>query len=188
MHPGQSKGGEEIFVDNLTINDKRFQPNQEVKFEFSVTNTGSEVLNELTFKDVLPGFVDFVSGPGNFDESTNTLTLNITNLNPGETTKFVMITRVVASNLLPAGQGVVCTVNQASVVFGSEESKDNSQFCIEKEVTTGANIPTTTKGGLPVMDAPPIKETPDTGPGMLSLLGLIPAGLAGFYIRRRASK
>jgi uncharacterized repeat protein (TIGR01451 family) len=172
-----SKGGNEQYVDNLTINNSKFAPGQTIKFELTVTNTGDKTLNELVLKDILPSYITFVSGPGSYDKNSNTLSFNILNLNAGESRKFILVTKANSADQLPNGQGVVCVVNQASVVVGNDESRDNSQFCIEKTVT---------KGGLPVMPAPKMTQTPSTGAESLALFGLIPAALSGVFLRRRS--
>lgn len=178
LHPTQkTKGNTEFFVDNLSINDPKYQPTQNVKFQLIATNTGNETISELTLTDILPDFVDFVSGPGTYDSKTRIITLSIPNLNPDESRKYTIETKARANETLPQGQGIVCVVNQASLISGNDESRDNSQFCIEKK---------TTKGGLPVLSAPGLKQTPATGPEMLGLIGLIPAGLGGLLLRRRS--
>lgn len=181
LHPTQkTKGGIlSTFVDNLSINDPKYSPLQTVGFQLTVTNTGDSTLSEVKVTDIFPAYLNFVAGPGNFDAAARTLTFNIVNLNPNESRKFNIETKVVAPDSLPSGQGVVCVVNQAGALFDNQESKDNSQFCIERKVTA--------KGGLPVVDAPKgMTKTPATGPEMLPLIGLIPAGAAGFYLRRRS--
>lgn len=172
-----TKGGAEAFVDNLSINDPKYIPSQIIKFELSVTNTGTTTLDTLTLTDVLPSYITFVAGSGTYDKDSNTVKFNITNLNAGETRKYIIEGTVANAETLPGDQGITCLVNQASVTYSNDESRDNSQFCIEKTVTT--------KGGLPVMPAPVITETPSTGPG-LALLGLIPAGLGGLILRRKS--
>lgn len=167
------------YVDNLSTNDPKYSPNQTVKFQLTVKNTGNTSLNELTLTDIMPDFVTFVSGPGTFNAASRTLTFKILNLNANETRVFTVEAKVVDSPSLPSGQGAVCVVNQASLIFGSDESKDNSQFCIQ--IPTG-------KGGFPVLGTPAVTQTPATGPEMLPLIGLIPAGLSGLFLRRKASK
>jgi uncharacterized repeat protein (TIGR01451 family) len=174
-----TKGSSGTYVDNLSINDPRFAPNQKVLFELAITNTGNTTLGEITLTDIFPSYVTFVSGPGSYDKNSNTLTLKVVNLNPNETRKYVVEGKINDASNLPGGQGVVCVVNQASATYNNDQSKDNSQFCIEV---------TTTKGGLPVMPAPVITETPATGPEMLPLLSLIPAGIGGLLLRKRSSK
>jgi uncharacterized repeat protein (TIGR01451 family) len=168
-----------IYVDNLSINDSRYAPGQKVLFELSITNTGNTTLSEITLTDIFPSYVTYISGAGSYDKNTNTLTMKVVNLNPNETRKYILEGKINDASNLPNGQGITCVVNQASATYGNDESKDNSQFCIEV---------TSTKGGLPVMPAPIITKTPATGPEMLPLLGLIPAGLGGLFLRKRSSK
>ena len=42
-----------------------------------------------------------------------------------------------------------------------------------------------TKGGLPVNQPVQTTTTPNTGPEALSIIGLIPAAAAGFWLRKR---
>lgn len=168
------------YVDNLSINDPKYAPTQTVKFQLVVTNTGNSTLSLVSVYDIFPEFVSFVSGPGNFDSNTRMLTFNLSNLNPNESRTYNVVGKVVSPNSMPSDQGVVCVVNQAIAKFSDQESRDNSQFCIEKTVTT--------KGGFPVQKAPVMTKTPATGPEMLALIGLIPAGLGGIFLRRKASK
>lgn len=43
----------------------------------------------------------------------------------------------------------------------------------------------TTKGGQPVYETKPTKQTPSTGAETVALFSLIPSGLAGFFLRRK---
>jgi uncharacterized repeat protein (TIGR01451 family) len=175
-----TKGNAEVFVDNLTMNNSKYRPDQRIKFQLIVTNTSDSALSEVTVSDIFPEHITFVSGPGSYDSKSRTLTFKISGLKANESRKFVIEGKVAASGKLPSGQGIVCQVNMASAVAEGKESKDNSQFCIEKA---------TTKGGLPVMDAPKnMKQTPATGPEAFALIGLIPAGLSGLILRRKAIK
>ena len=182
LNPSSSKGKIQAFVDNLSVNDPKYFAGQNIKFELTVTNTSDSTIPEITVSDTFPSYVEFVKGSGNFDSGSKTLTFKIPNLNADESRKYIIEGKVVSADMLPSGQGVVCVVNQAAAKTGNNESLDNSQFCIERTVIT-------TKGGIPVMDAPKgLKQTPSTGPEMLALIGLIPAGLGGLYLRKRANK
>lgn len=177
LHPTRSKGGADIFVDNLTLNDPRFSPTQNVKFQLSVTNTGDSTINELTLSDTLPSYIDFVSAPSGFSANGKVITYQVRDLKADETRRFEIVGKI--SGKLPQGQNAVCVVNQASLETGNDKSTDNSQLCIEK---------TPSKGGLPIMPAPKMSQTPSTGPEMLPLFGLIPAAAAGLLLRKRSSK
>ena len=166
------------FVDNLSINESRFHAQDTIIFRLSVTNTGDNTLSSVEVKDTLPPHVTFVSGPGEFDNNTKTVTYTLKDLKINETRTEDIVVKVVDEKALSSKGGVVCTVNQSSAISEGKVTQDNSQFCIEKVIKV-------TKGGLPVKPAPPLKETPPTGPEMLSLIGLIPAGLAGILLRKK---
>ncbi len=171
------------FVDNLNINDPKFAPASSVKFNITVTNTGSSTINKTTVKDTLPGFVSFVSGPGSFDSNTKVLTFDVNDLKAGESKTFTVTAKIVDGGQLPSDQGITCVVNQALATSeNGQQSSDNSQFCIQKPVLGE------TKGGLKVFPAPAVTTTPATGPEMLPLIGLIPTGVFGFILRKKSYK
>lgn len=59
---------------------------------------------------------------------------------------------------------------------------------LEVQATKGGivEVPQTTKGGMPVYQPGPVQTTPPTGPEALPLLGLIPAAIAGFALRKKS--
>lgn len=178
------------FVDNLGINDPKHGPDQTVTFKISVKNTGGSIIPSAIVKDILPQFVDFTSGAGNFDPNTKVLSFEVNNLNPNETREFKITGKVVPSNILP-GQSIVCVVNQAVGTMNGQTSQDNAEFCIQKVIVTPTpevvtTIPITTKGGVTVFPAPQPKVTPPTGPEMIPLLALIPSGIVGFILRKKS--
>ena len=176
QRPG--KGGGD-FVNNLSVNDQKFGANQNVNFKIVVQNTGSATINNLTVTDTLPSFVDFVSGNGNFDKNTKKLTFNIATLEPGKTLEFIITARTFEDASLPTNQAVTCISNNVSAVDSSgAQANDSSQFCIEKFI---AVFPTPQ-----VFSQIPPKSIPSTGPEMLPLIGLIPGGIAGLYLRKKA--
>jgi uncharacterized repeat protein (TIGR01451 family) len=174
-----TKGGNEKYVDNLSLNTAKYSAGQTIKFRLDVTNTGNATISTVNVTDILPSYVKFVSGPGSFNKSTNVLSFSFSNLNASETRSFLIVGKIVDNGSLPKGQGTVCTVNQAQATSDTNQSQDNSQFCIN--VTT-----VTTKGGLPVYPAPSMNQTPATGAEMFSLLGLLPAAGAGLFLKRKS--
>lgn len=172
------------FVDSLGVNDPKYQPATHVTFQLIVKNTGDATLEKTIVKDTFPQYVDFASAPGKFDSKTHTLTFEVNDLKKGESRTFTLVGRIVAAANLPTNQGVTCVVNQASATSNNKMSQDNAQFCIQKDVLA-AKIPTETKGGLKVFEKPEVKTTPPTGPEMITLIGLIPAGLSGLMLRRK---
>jgi uncharacterized repeat protein (TIGR01451 family) len=170
------------FVDNLNINDPRYQPGSTVTFQIAVTNTGSSNISRMQVSDVFPQYLTFSSGTGNFDSNTKTLTFEVDNLAVNEVRNFTILGKVVDSSQIPLAQGsVVCVVNQATATNldnNSQTGQDNAQFCIEKiaAVTGFPTFPSTTT----------ITTTPSTGPEAFVLIGLLPTGFAGWVLRRKA--
>lgn len=181
------------FVENLGLNDPKFAPDQTANFQVTVTNTGEQNLGQIILKDTLPQFIDFVSGAGSFDANTKVLTFEVDNLGPNDSRTFVITGRVVKTENLPANQGVTCVINQINAVVTTSNNltvSDNAQLCIEKPapIQSGPTpTPIETKGGLKVFPAPVVKKTPPTGPELLTLIGLIPTGLAGIFLRKKAT-
>ena len=174
-----------IFVDNLGINDPKYQPGFIVNFRLEITNAGNTNTPSVDVKDIFPQYIDFNSGPGNFDQNTKTLSFTIQNLAPNETRAFIVIGRVVSSTQLPISQGIVCVVNQATAVTSDNgNSQDNSQLCIENKIPA----PVITKGGFPVLSPVPVVSSPPTGPESLALFAMIPTGIAGWFMRKYASR
>jgi uncharacterized repeat protein (TIGR01451 family) len=162
------------FVTSLGINDPKFSPGQTVPFQVTISNTGGSNISQVTVSDIMPQFLNFVSGPGNFTANNQTLTFTVSNLAAGASQTFNVIGQVVGANQLPTNQGVVCVVNQAQVsTSDNQTSQANAQLCIQQQTPQ-------------VQPAPTIKQTPPTGPEMLPLLGLIPTGLLGFLLRKKA--
>lgn len=88
-------------------------------------------------------------------------------------------------------------------IYGGGLNADGDPYCLEqvqaKEGSTPPKTPTsyttplsqlgqsgTTKGGTIVQPAPNVQKQPNTGPEMLGLLSLIPAGLLGWKLRKQA--
>lgn len=167
------------FVDNLGMNDPKFGPMQNVNFRITVTNTGNVLLQDVDVVDTLPSYVTFASGAGDFDTNTKKLRFHVKDLKAGESRSFTITAKTVAANDLPSNQGITCVTNSVFAGANGMESTDNAQFCIQTKVTT--------KGGMQVFPAPSITKTPATGPEMAYLLGLIPMGSLGYFLRRKTS-
>jgi len=175
------------FVNNLGINDPKYFPGYIATFQISITNTGNNNVSRIDVKDIFPQYVSFGAGAGTFNSSSNTLTFTLTDLAPNETRKYSIVGRVFNAEQIPVATGsTVCVVNQAiAMIDGNTVSQDNAQFCIEK--STAATV-TTTKGGFPVYSSVSTMSTPNTGAESLVLLGLIPTGIAGLFLRRKSYK
>lgn len=172
------------FVDNLTLDmtNSRYTPNDRIVFQLSITNTGSATINNIAVEDIFPQFVDFAAGPGNYDSKTRTLSLALPDVKQNETRVINIAGNIVASDKFPLEKGVTCMVNQlVASVKDTGSSSDNAQFCVE---TGKASI--VTKGGVSVFPAPVTSKTPATGPELLFLIALLPSGIIGYFLRKKA--
>lgn len=167
------------FVDNLGANDPKYGPGQTVLFRVKVTNTGSTQIDNVTVTDTLPSYMKAVPTKGGTTNG-NTFTVDVGTLRPGESKTFDVSAQVVDDKALPSDRNVICNItNIVDANSPAATAHDEASFCISH------NIPTTTKGGMPVYPAPKVKETPKTGPEMLLLFGLMPTGAAGYILRRK---
>lgn len=151
------------FVPNLGETSAKFHGNDAISFKVTVTNTGTKNLSSIRIKDTLPNVVIFLAGNGAFDSTSNTLTIPVTNLAPKESKSFTINGRIVAQSQFPL-ESTFCSQNTVSALPSSgSEVQANSQFCMTK-----------------------IGESPSTGPNDLILSLLLPLGLLGFAMKRRA--
>ena len=170
------KGGGQ-YVDNLSINDPKYSPSQNVNYEVIVTNTGNNTIPTLTINDAFPQFITFVSGVGNYNQSNNTLNFTVSNLEAGKSVTYVLAAKTADANTLPNNQGIICVINQVSATDqNGQVQSDSSQLCIQKAVLPA------------VAPAPKMVTTPATGPEMLPLLALLPGALGGLILRKKSDK
>lgn len=148
------------FVDNLTVEQFKFLPNQDVWYRVEFKNvTGSELTN-VVGKDVLPAGMQLVSGDGVYDPASNTLTVNIDKIAANSSRFWDIKARFVS------GKGGVMTVgcvnNYAEGRRGGEMMADYSKVCVSDKLMGE------------------VSELPRTGPAStLVLLGSLAAGVFG---------
>lgn len=160
--------GSNSFVENLSVNQFLFLPDQEVVFKVQVKNTGNKDLNNVEVNDRLPNEVTFVSGPGDFNKDNNTLTFKIDKLSVNESKAYEIKAKIKDADSLPSN--VFCTSNLAEVRAENMVSQDTTSFCAEKKVL-----------GV-------VKELPKTGPNtlILMLVATIASSGAAIYFAKRA--
>jgi uncharacterized repeat protein (TIGR01451 family) len=132
------------FVDNFSPNDKRFNPKSRVIFRVKVKNTSNVTLEDVTLKDYIPGYMEPVSGPGNFDVDTRVITYVIPEIKPGEEKIYDFEMQIVDQDSLPSDKGLICLTNKAEAYTDKVSDEDSSQMCVEKKVQ---NITTVPKSG-----------------------------------------
>ena len=169
--PGQSN-----FVNNLSVNDPKYSLSQTANFQLVVTNTGTTNISSVTVVDTFPQFVSFIAGPGSFNNSNNTLTFVVSNLNVGQS-QTINLSGKIANTNVP--QGITCVINQAAGTDNNGNSNTaSSQLCI-------TNVVNVTPAPV-ILPVTKVKTTPATGPEMLPLLALIPGALGGLFLRKKS--
>lgn len=169
--PSVNKGGTTYeYVDNLASSDPRFQPGQEVMFQVKIKNTSNTTLTSVIFKDFVPTYLEPVEGPGSYDSSSRTVTLNAGDFGVDEEKFYYLRMKVVAQDSLPSDKGLFCIVNKAQAYNDQTSDDDTAQLCIEKQVKAGVTTPQAgPEAGLLILS------------GELALLGL------GVFLKKRVS-
>lgn len=162
-------------VHDLGVNDPQFRPGQNIVFHITVRNTGSATISSATVKDAFPQYLNFLSGPGNFDGNARMLTFQVGNLGPNQSQTFTVMGTIVPSSQLPQNQST-CIINQASVNTNDNQfAQDSSQFCMQ---TASSLTP------VPTFSQPQVITSPATGASGLLLSLLIPLGFAGYFLQK----
>lgn len=176
------------YVDNLSATEGLFEPGEAVSFRMQVSNTGTRVISDLTVTDVLPQYIDFVRGDGNFDRNSRNFRFTIDELGSEENRVYFLEGRIANRNSLPNTKEATCIYNQVAVRFGNNTSQDNARLCIAG--TNGATPAPTraaeTKGGTTIYPPTQSGTTPETGPQALALFALIPLGGLGIWLKKKA--
>ena len=174
---GATKGGQPVFVDNLTPSDARYIPGDRVEFQVKIRNTANINLTNVQVQDILPDWLDAAEGPGSYNGATRTITWSYPQLLAGEERIERVVAQVKPQQELPADKGLMCMNNKAVVSANNAYDEDTAQLCVEKQVTM-----VTTKGGQP------ITQNPEAGAPLLIIgaLNLLALG-AGIRIRKLTS-
>jgi uncharacterized repeat protein (TIGR01451 family) len=174
---GTTKGGQPVYVDNLTPADARYIPGDQIAFQVKIRNTSNINLTNVKVQDVLPDWLDAAEGPGNYDGATRTITWTYPQLLAGEERTERVVAQVKPQDQLPADKGLMCMNNKAVVSADNAYDEDTAQLCVEKQVTM-----VTTKGGQP------ITQNPEAGAPLLVIgaFNLLALG-AGVYMKKLTS-
>ncbi len=130
------------YVDSLSANGPNFLPGEKVHFKIQVSNTGSSEIDNITVTDKFPQFLNFVSGPAQFDTNNNSLSWNINKLSPGDSLYFDITAQIASKNLPDVG--ISCITNFAQAQQGQQTSQDTVPFCFQTKVLgTATTLPKT---------------------------------------------
>lgn len=128
------------FVKNLGINDYKFAPGDEIRFQIKVKNSGDSDLTNVKVKDTLPEKLYFTNGPSSWNDKI--MSFNIDSLKSGETKQFEVKARVVPDDQLPANS-LICKDNLVQVTAGDQNDQDTARVCFERKVQGKKVLPVT---------------------------------------------
>ncbi len=131
------------FVDNLSSSDVRFAPDQQIVFKLKVKNTSDVALTNVQVKDFVPALLVPVSGPGNFDANSRTLSFDAGNFASQEEKTYFLTMKITPQDQMPIDQSVFCEINKAQASNSEVFDQDTAQFCIEKQVLGVKSVPST---------------------------------------------
>lgn len=201
------------YVDTIPENETKVQPERTMIFRITVSNKTEKTLRNVMVTDTLPSFVNFVKADGKVRQNSQRLTYTISSLEAKKSAVMNIEAKIASAATLP-NSSPICVANQAeatSGVLNKQTAKDFVTFCIERPgapsaptpptnqptfpgqtkggivAPTATPLPTqpaTTKGGQPVYPSPNTTSNPNTGPEVLALIGLLPAGAGGFFLRK----
>lgn len=131
------------YAENLSDKDATFSANGDVLFRVTVKNTSNKTFTNVRVRDVFPSFLTFVSGPGTYDKTSNTLTIDLGSMTAGSSQTFEVLARVVDASALPANQSITCMVNtvKATATEASGEKEDTAQMCVTTQVLGATTLP-----------------------------------------------
>ncbi len=124
------------FVDSLSASGPNFLAGQEVNFRVEIKNSGTVDIDNAMVEDRLPDFVDFVAGPGSFNQSTRMLSWTVEKLKPGDSKLFDIKVKIRSGKDLP-DMGITCLSNFSKVQKDNMSAQDTASFCIQTKILGG---------------------------------------------------
>jgi len=129
------------YVDNLSVSDPRFKPDQVVFFKVKIKNTSTTKLVGMEVRDTVPSYLDPLEGPGTYNSTNREIVWNAGDFEVDEEKVFYMKMKVLPQASLPADKGLFCVTNFVKASSSNAYDDDTAQLCIEKQVTPGKTVP-----------------------------------------------
>ena len=90
------------YVDNIAASTRVFYEKDVVEFQVKVENIGTQTLNNITVKDILPKYLELIFHPGTYYQDGNTLEWKIDSLEAGKSKTYLIRARIANSTALTA--------------------------------------------------------------------------------------
>lgn len=136
-----AKPNTDQYVDNLSVSDPRFAPNQDIWFQIKVKNTSNQTLTNVKVRDYVPSYLEPLEGPGTWDSNMRIISWNAGDFAVDEEKVYFLKMRVYSTENLPSDKGLFCLVNKSDARNENTYDEDTAQFCIEKEVVGVSKVP-----------------------------------------------
>lgn len=129
------------YVDNLSVSDPRFKPDQIVFFKIKIKNTSTTKIAGMEVRDTVPSYLDPLEGPGSLNSTTREIIWNAGDFKVDQEKVFYMKMKVLPQANLPADKGLFCVINFVKATSANAYDDDTAQLCIEKQVVAGKTVP-----------------------------------------------
>jgi len=106
-----------------------------IDFNIVIENSGSEKLNQVEVKDILPKYLELVFYPGTYDKDTNVITWNFYDFNPGALKTYLIRARVKGLPTSKDGKTTFKLTNRSEVRSGDLFDSDTASFYVETKTT-----------------------------------------------------
>jgi uncharacterized repeat protein (TIGR01451 family) len=120
------------YWDNIDSSDYTFKPGDEVKFEIKTKNVTDIKLNDITIRDIMPDYLEYVSSSdeGKFYQP-KTVEFKPGDLDDQKTVTRSVTVRVKNSKDVPVG--TTCLTNKAEAYASTDDSSDSdtATFCVK---------------------------------------------------------
>ena len=121
------------WFDNLDSSLVVFSAQNIIDFKIKVKNTGDKKLSNINITEILPPYVDFLSGPGEYKSDSRELSWSIGELEAGGEQLYDLQLKVWEAEKLPQG-GTICVANRVEAEAEGQKDVDTSQFCLETRI------------------------------------------------------
>jgi hypothetical protein len=123
------------FYDNLDRGQKVFVEGNFIDFKIDIENSGTEKLDKVEIKDILPKYLELVFYPGSYDPTNNVISWSIINFNPGESKTYLIRARIKG---LTGSENTITVnklVNRSEVRSGDLFDSDTAFYYVQTKTT-----------------------------------------------------
>jgi uncharacterized repeat protein (TIGR01451 family) len=158
------------YTDNIKAEEVTFLPGQEVEFQVEVKNNAAFDLQDVVVNNKLDANVEFISGPGNYDQNSHTIGWLEDRILKEETKQYYIKLKVTPKGTSQNDPN--CVKNSVEAKKDSALVSDSTEFCFQNKVLST------------------VSELPKTGVSVFNilLLATVLSGMVALYSFIRSSR